>query len=58
MKVYVVFAKGYDTPYVNNFTGVVLTDKQEALKWLPKYDVISLETDSHGDWEYLEKNKS
>jgi len=35
----------------------VLTDLSEALKWLPKYDVISLETDSHGDWEYLEKSE-
>ena len=56
MKVYVVFAKG-DTPYINNFTGVVLTDLSEALKCLPEHDVISLETDSHGDWEYLEESK-
>ena len=60
MKVYVVFAKGYDTPYVNNFTGVVLTDKQEALKWLPEHDVVVAEADAGGydDWEYLEENEA
>ena len=57
MKVYIIFAKGWNSPLVNNFTGRVYADKQEALKWLPEHDVISLETDSHGDWEYLEESK-
>lgn len=56
MKVYIIFAKK-DSPFVNNFTGRVYTDKQEALKWLPEYDVVMAETDSDGDWEYLEENE-
>ena len=56
MKVYVIFAKG-DSPFVNNFTGRVYADKRQALKWLPEYDVVVAETDSDGDWEYLEENE-
>ena len=57
MKVYVVFAKGDDTPFVNNFTGVVLTDRQEALKWLPDYDVFIVEINSDRYWECLKENE-
>ena len=56
MKVYIVFAKG-DSPFVNNFTGRVYTDKQEALTEMPKNEVVVVETDSDGDWEYLEENE-
>lgn len=56
MKVYIVFDIG-DSPFVNNFTGRVYTDKRQALKWLPEYDVIVAETDSDGDWEFLEENE-
>tara|TARA_X000001382_G_scaffold91924_1_gene66381 strand:+ start:107 stop:283 length:177 start_codon:yes stop_codon:yes gene_type:complete len=57
MKVYIIFAKGWNSPLVNNFTGRVYADKQEALKWLPEYDVVMAETDGSGDYEYLEENE-